>query len=145
MGSKSREKGARGEREAAKYLTKLGFECERNGRNGYSTDDLRLPGLPGVHVEVKFGVQGMDVGTALLRNAWEQAMHQVCLFCSVSIGCVLHRDDDREHVFETQPTVLWKPTRRPWRLTWMEPCGLVTTTGDDAIKTQLLILNGGRG
>jgi hypothetical protein len=127
----SRAKGCRGEREAARYLTSIGFEASRNGRNGYSTDDLIVPGLPNVHVEVKFGVVGMDIGTALLRKAWEQAadgawaspMNQI-------LGKI------------PTPVVLWKPPRRPWRLTWMAECGLVTTTGDEAVKTQLLSLKG---
>lgn len=125
----SRQKGARGEREAAAYLRKLGFDATRNGRNGYSTDDLIVAGLPNVHIEVKFGVVGMDIGTRLLYLAWDQAADQVC----ASIG---RRDQ------KAVPVVLWKPARKPWRLTWMEHCGLVSTTGDDAIKTQLLELNG---
>ena len=125
MGSKSREKGARGEREAAKYLTKLGFECERNGRNGYSTDDLRLPGLPKVHVEVKFGYADMDIHTASLRNALDQA--------------------DKDAPLSQSICVLWRPLRKPWRLTWIQSDGIArTTTGDYEIKTQLLMLNGGR-
>ena len=125
-GAKSRSKGCRGERDAARYLTTLGFAAERNGRNGYSTDDLRVPSLAGVHLEVKFGYEDMDIHTASLRHAWEQAARDI------GVDAV-----------DVTAAVLWKPPRKPWRLTWMEPCGLVTTTGDDAIKTKLLELNGG--
>lgn len=122
----SRQKGARGEREAAAYLRKLGFDASRNGRNGYISDDLIVSGLPNVHIEVKFGVVGMDIGTRLLYLAWEQAESSVA---------------DKSWSECHAAVVLWKPTRKPWRLTWMDRCGLVTTTGDDAIKTKLLELN----
>lgn len=128
----SRAKGCRGEREAAKYLSTLGFACERNGRNGISTGDLHglSECLPNVHVEVKFGVQGMDLHTASLLNAWKQAagMGEI-------VGMPVYQS------FPV-PVVLWRPMRTPWRLTWMERWGLVTTTGDDEIKAALLTLNG---
>jgi Holliday junction resolvase len=125
-GKKSRDKGTRGEREAAKYLRKLGFEAERNARNGISTDDLHLPGLPNVCVEVKYGYAAMDLHTQSLRDAWEQAFNT-------------RMPDGR---WPSSSTVLWKPPRKPWRLTWMDPHGLSTTTGDAEIKHKLLELNG---
>tara|TARA_R110000803_G_scaffold43701_7_gene93053 strand:+ start:7260 stop:7676 length:417 start_codon:yes stop_codon:yes gene_type:complete len=135
-GKKSRDKGARGEREAAAYLTKLGFESERNGRNGYSTDDLRVPGLPNVHIEVKFGYESMGLGGAVLRHAWEQAMANRPEYGGYEVG-------SGAPIFgDGVPVVLWRPLRKPWRLTWMAECGLVTTCGDDEIKSQLLRLNG---
>lgn len=139
-GTRSRNKGARGEREAARYLTALGFDCCRNGRNGISTGDLHglEKCLPGVHIEVKFGHQSMDIHTADLRKAWEQARAEVqhtCCECSCDKPCW----DCTGDLMGT-PAVLWKPLRKPWRLTWMDKCGLVTTTGDDAIKAQLIAL-----
>lgn len=133
----SRNKGARGEREAAKYLTKLGFACKRMGRNGYKDSDLKgiEEFLPNVHVEVKFGYKTMDIHTACLRKAWEQARGPMD---------VERFRREAESGQSCTPVVLWRPLRKPWRLTWMEPCGLVTTTGDDAIRTQLLRLNGGK-
>lgn len=123
MSKMSRDKGARGEREAAKYLTKLGFDCQRNARNGISTDDLHCPGLPNVHIEVKFGYQSMDIHTASLRNALEQA--------------------DKDADLKQNICVLWRPLRKPWRLTWILADGIaLTTTGNWQIKTQLLTLNG---
>lgn len=132
-GRKSREKGARGEREAARFLTSLGFECTRNARNGISTGDLHGLELclPGVVVEVKFGVQGMAIHTARLREAWEQA--------AMCAGWYMDRGVWRRNNIE--PVTLWKIPRVPWYLTWLEACGLVTTTGPDAIKSALLWLS----
>ena len=131
----SRAKGAHGEREAAKYLRKLGFEAERNGRNGYSSDDLIVPGLPNVRIEVKFGYPSskIDIGTKGLRDAWEQADG----WCADRV----YKNGDKGVPITKIPVVLWKPPRRPWRLTWLDTCGLVTTTGDGEIKTKLLELN----
>lgn len=130
----SRNKGARGERAAAAYLTRIGFPCKRMGRNGYSDADLKglEECLPNVHVEVKFGVQGMDVGTKLLANAWYQAEASVC--DANGIG--------PDTAYRAQPTVLWKPTRKPWRLTYMGTHGLEHVTGDDCIAGKLKELNG---
>lgn len=122
----SRSKGARGEREAAKYLTKLGFECRRNGRNGYSDDDLICADLPNVHIEVKYGVQGMDLNTKLLKDALEQAYEDV----------YYSNNDLRSWC------VLWKPLRLCWRLTWFQSSyGYVTAAGDEDITRTLVWLN----
>lgn len=126
----SRNKGTRGERAAAAYLTSIGFPCKRMGRNGYSDADLKglEECLPNVHVEVKFGVQGLDMHTSSLRAAWEQAAAQV-----MSMGVMADHE---------VATVLWKPTRRPWRLTYMGTHGLEHVTGDDCIAGKLRELNG---
>lgn len=125
----SRAKGARGEREASRYLSLLGFTAERNGRNGLSTDDLVVPGLPNVHVEVKYGVAGMDVGTALLSKAFEQSAAAM----------------PKPYAGGMKAVVLWKPMRKCWRLTWSERFGLVTTAGDDEIKGVLRELDAAGG
>lgn len=72
----SKAKGDRGEREAAKYLARLGFEGARrsqqyNGRAGLA--DVVCPDLPDLHIEVKYLVTGMDFGTKLFREACQQA------------------------------------------------------------------------
>lgn len=134
-GKKGRRKGARGERAAAEYLRSLGFEAERNARNGISTDDLRVPGLPMVHIEVKYGVRGMDVQTASLRKAWEQANETRAQIYSDGPVDLLR--------MAKSPVVLWKPLGTAWRLTWMDSHGLSTTAGDAEIKAVLERLNGG--
>ena len=115
----SRAKGARIEREAAKFLSSLGFAAERNGRNGYSADDLRCPALAGVHVEVK-GDESIDIWTKTLDDAYAQA---------------------RDNAGDRVPVVLWKRRRRDWCLTWVTGGVLVTTVGADRIKEVLIALS----
>ena len=132
----SRQKGARGERAAADYLTSLGFPCKRMGRNGYSDCDLKgvEEHLPNLHIEIKFGVQGMDIGTALLERAFDQAGSAIEP-CDYEVG-------SGSEIDTRTPVVLWKPMRKPWRLTWSAGGFLVTTCGDEAIKWWLRELNG---
>ena len=117
----SRQKGARGEREAADYLTRLGFPCERNARIGVpGADDLRCPSLPHVHIEVK-RVQGMDLDTALLADAMDQAADAA---------------DGR------RACVLWRPNGKRWRMSAITPDGnIVTAYGDAGITEMLAMLN----
>lgn len=96
MGSKSRSKGARGEREAAAFLKSLGFTAERNGRNGYSADDLIVEELPNVHIEVKRD-ESIDVGTKALDDALAQA---------------------EANAVDRVAAVLWRKNRARWRLTY---------------------------
>lgn len=105
MGSKSRSKGARGEREAAAFLNSLGFTAERNGRNGYSADDLIVKELPNVHIEVKRD-ESIDVGTVALSEALSQAG-------SNAGGRVA--------------VVLWRKNRGGWRLTYLGEHGFSVT------------------
>ncbi len=51
-GKKSRNKGARGEREFAEVLRGYGFEGERSARNGKTDEDVQH-NIDGVHFEVK--------------------------------------------------------------------------------------------
>ena len=58
-GSRSRSKGARGEREFVKFLERLGFKAKRYGhfqradRGGTEFADVRCAELPNYHIEVK--------------------------------------------------------------------------------------------
>lgn len=93
----SRQKGKRGEREAAAFLKSIGIEARRGQQysGGKDSPDL-ITELHRVHIEVKFGVKGMDLGTQLLRDACDQAERE----CGGNAW-----------------VVLWKPTRQGWRLT----------------------------
>jgi len=116
----ARQKGARVERDAAKFLCALGFAAERNGRNGYSADDLRCPALAGVHIEVK-GDEAIDIWAMKLDAAYQQA---------------------KGNANGRVPAVLWKRKRRDWCLTWCGAYGvLVTTVGADRIKEVLIALS----
>jgi hypothetical protein len=125
----SRQKGARGERAAAAYLTTLGFVAARMGRNGYSAEDLdcrECPVLSRVHIEVKhdesFSIQGKA-----LDDAVEQAM---------------------EGAGTIKPyAVLWKRNRHPWVLTFHAgvPPVRVNVTGDARVRASLIWLANASG
>jgi Holliday junction resolvase len=96
----SRRKGKVGELAAAKYLRSLGFDARRGCQyaGGPDSPDLTAKNLPNVHIEVKFGVAGLDLGTQKLAKACDQAASE----CGGKAWCVL-----------------WKPPRaRQWRLTF---------------------------
>lgn len=118
----SRNKGARREREVGKYLTSLGFSCKRMGRNGYTACDLDYaedPVLSKVWIECK-GDESFDLHTASLDKACEQAIRDA----------------------QGKPwAVLWKLSRRPWRLTVQESAGRATYCGDAAVKQRLIQLS----
>lgn len=120
MSVNSRQKGARIEREAAKFLCSLGFKAERMARIGKSADDLFVKDLPNVHIEVK-GNKAMSIWSDLLFDAWFQAN----TYCN-----------------GRKPVVLWKLPFRDWCLTWIENACEVTTVGGTQIEATLRRLNG---
>lgn len=107
----SRAKGARIEREAARFLTSLGFPCERAARNGVDGgEDLMLPDSlsHAVHIEVK-GDESIDIGTRALADA----MHQAFEACKGT----------------QRPAVLWHRKRKGWRFSWYDMGVIVTVAG----------------
>jgi hypothetical protein len=139
----SRAKGAQGEREAAKYLTSLGFKAGRMGRNGYSAEDLdcrECDTLSKVHIEVKRN-ETFTLQSAALMDACEQAMY--------GAGPNPKADILKDHpsTFIKPWAVLWKRNRQPWMLTFHagSPPLLVTVTGDDRIRESLKWLAGTGG
>lgn len=127
----SRQKGSRVEREAAKYLTALGFPSSRNARNGLSKPDLETPFVR-LHLEVK-GDQSIGLDTKALTAACDQAKRDAATHDRPEWG------------------VLWKVDRKGWRLTYQlivwaddDTVRFVYTTvaGDDDIKTVLTWLEG---
>jgi len=118
----SRAKGARVEREAAKFLTSIGFPAERNARNGKSADDIVVPSLPNVHFEVK-GDRSIGVGTKALTDAVIQSRRDAVPYFT-------------EPAF---PVVLWKEHKKGWRMTYLDTrnCVEVTVGGADDIKAVL--------
>lgn len=122
----SRQKGKVGERQAAAYLRSLGFTSAHRGvqyQGGTDSPDIVCDELPGVHIEVKFGVKGMDLGTKLLDAAIEQSI--------------------REQGRHQRWCVLWKPLRaQQWRLTCYDTRAFICTYHDDgAIQRVLHRLN----
>lgn len=54
MSINSKRKGARGERELARKLKDLGYDCRRSQQySGLGDSSADVIGLPGVHIEVK--------------------------------------------------------------------------------------------
>jgi Holliday junction resolvase len=50
----SREKGKRGERQAAQALREYGYDCRRGVQYSGANGDADVVGLPGVHLEIKY-------------------------------------------------------------------------------------------
>jgi len=119
----SRQKGARIEREAAKFLTSLGYLTTRAARNGVdgAADLVLPPTLSGVHVEVK-GDESIDIGTDALYKA-------LCQSSEAGVG--------------TQSTcVLWHRKHRGWRLSWFDnDMHCLTVAHPSEIKAYLHKLN----
>jgi Holliday junction resolvase len=118
----SRQKGKRGERLAAAYLTSLGFPARRGVQYAGSAEspDVVVDNLPGVHIEVK-NTATIELGTVELDDAIAQA--------GVDAGR------------NKEPVVLWRRTRTAWRLTWLERGVQLTTTGDAEIAATLRRMN----
>lgn len=117
----SKRKGARCEREAAKYLVSLGFDGARRGqqfRGGADSPDVLCAALPLIHIECKAD-ESIRLGTAALRDALIQSYDE-------------SGKDER-------PVVLWKNNRTGWRLTFCAygPSVMVTVAGDADIAAAL--------
>ena len=103
------------------YLRSLGFQDARrtqqhNGAEGKS-DVVCEETLPGLHIECKYGVKGMDLGTKLLDDACDQAANDS----------------------EGEPwCVLWKPFgRKQWFLSYFDGVSIATIHHDGAIARRL--------
>ena len=98
MGKASRDKGARGERLAVKFLESLGFKAQRmaqrNGKN--NSGDVILLDYPEVLVEVKYGMDHVHDGS----KQWWKWVEQAEADHSSEDGWVLFR----------------KRTRGPWSM-----------------------------
>lgn len=115
----SRQKGARGERAAAAYLTSLGFPCKRAARIGVKggEDIVFEPALPLV-IEVK-----RDASVKLGTKALENAVVQAC---------------ERAEKMGYAAACLWRHNRSPWALSFIARSGaIVTVAGDMDIQLQL--------
>lgn len=87
----SRDKGKRGELEAAHLLKKYGYDARRGQQYSGSNGDPDVVGLPGIHIEVK-RVEKLNI-----ENAVEQSIR-----------------DAREG---EKPAVLHRKNRRKWLVT----------------------------
>jgi Holliday junction resolvase len=129
MACNQRQKGARGEREAAKLLRDLGFAGARRGqqfRGGYDTPDVICEALPDILFEVKQD-QSVKPGTKRFEDVWSK-------LASDAVG-------PTGFVY---PALLWRHDRGPWHMTFIaeNPHQRVTVTGPEEIKRALRWLQG---
>lgn len=119
MSLMQRNKGKSGERQAAHYLTSLGYPARR-GRQFKGTADSPDVVVEGVHLEVKWRA------TASLDNGLDQWCEEARAECG------------------SKPwAVLWRGNRQPWRLTCEVLPGIVgTVVGDHNIRGVLARLSG---
>ena len=89
----SRDKGKRGELEAAKLLKEHGYDARRGQQFSGANGDPDVVGLPGIHIEVK-RVEKLNIDEAL-----EQAIR-----------------DKRENEI---PVVMHRKNRTPWKITML--------------------------
>lgn len=77
MSKSQRDKGARGEREWAAFLTDLGFEASRGRqyKGGPGSPDI-CGGIPGTHAEVK-RVETLRIHEALAQATRDSGMGEV--------------------------------------------------------------------
>ena len=95
----SRDKGKRGELEAAHLLKECGYDARRGQQFSGANGDPDVVGLPGIHIEVK-RVEKLNIDSAM-----EQSIR-----------------DARENEI---PVVMHRKNRMPWKVTmlfndWME-------------------------
>lgn len=63
----SRDKGKRGELEAARVLKEYGYETRRGQQYSGATGDADVVGLPGIHLEIK-RVEKLNISKAVQQS-----------------------------------------------------------------------------
>lgn len=63
----SRQKGKRGELEAAKVLKEYGYETRRGQQYSGASGDADVVGLPGIHLEIK-RVEKLNISEAMRQS-----------------------------------------------------------------------------
>ena len=76
----SRQKGATGERELAKYLREHGYNARRGQQYSGANGDADVIGLPGFHIEVK-RTERFEVYKALTQAQNDAKMDEIPLVC----------------------------------------------------------------
>lgn len=103
----SRNKGAEGERELAKKLTKLGYECRRGVQYKGGPMSPDVEGLPGIHIECK-RVEKLNLYDAMaqaVRDSW------------IDLPAVFHRKNNHEWLV-TMRLDDWIELYREWELAY---------------------------
>lgn len=89
----SREKGVRGELEAAHLLREYGYETRRGQQFSGANGDADVVGLPGIHLEIK-RVEKLNIDEALTQSVRDARENE--------IPVVMHRKNK----------TMWKITMR---------------------------------
>ena len=72
----SREKGKRGELEAARLLREYGFEARRGQQFSGANGDPDVIGLPGIHLEVK-RVEKLNLEAAMQQSITDARINEI--------------------------------------------------------------------
>lgn len=114
-----KQKGSRGEREAAKLLVSLGYEARRTqqfcGNSGDSADLKH--NIPNVRIEVKLGYDKAALGSKTVAE-WLSKLQGECSATE-------------------KPFILWRKTRMEWTAILIVQ-GLVVQTADVAAALKLV-------
>mgnify|MGYP003134604243 CR=1 FL=1 len=129
-GTFSREKGKRGERDAVKYLNKLGFNAKRTsyGQAGrdkeFRKSDVTIVDMPDVWIEIKF-TDKISLNNNTVIKALDQSWSE-------------------SNVPQNKCMVLWRQQREPWKMTFayviLGCVTPVTVSGDSFIKNCIELL-----
>ncbi len=100
----SRQKGAAGERELARKLRDLGYDCRRGQQYSGANGDADVVGLPGIHIECK------RVERLCIEDAIAQAKRDAR---EGEVPVVMHRKNHCEWLV-TMPLDQWIEIYREW-------------------------------
>ena len=88
MGRASRQKGQRGEREAAHLLTSLGLPSKRAGYSGHSCEDIEHD-IQGIHLEVKYQAR-CNIRQAMMQATMDAPDHKPVVMSRTVVAHGLH-------------------------------------------------------
>lgn len=100
----SRQKGKRGELEAAKVLKEYGYETRRGQQYSGATGDADVVGLPGIHLEIK-RVEKLNISEAMKQSIRDARDGE--------LPVVMHRKN-RETWLVTMPLRIFMVLYKAW-------------------------------
>ena len=100
----SRNKGKRGELEAAHLLREYGYGARRGQQFSGANGDADVVGLPGIHIEVK-RVEKLNISEAMAQSMRDAKTGELPI--------VLHRKNRQEWLV-TMPFTLWMEMYQAW-------------------------------
>lgn len=100
----SREKGKRGELEAARVLKEYGYETRRGQQYSGATGDADVVGLPGIHLEIK-RVEKLNISEAMKQSIRDARDGE--------LPVVMHRKN-RETWLVTMPLRIFMVLYKAW-------------------------------